>query len=96
MQVTSNQRRLLQSLAYVVGGGFLLAAFLWLGFSENKSAALLLGLAAVVSARILYVSLPEYLERAADADNSDSDSPMIDTSENPPQERPPTDRSDST
>lgn len=80
----------------MVGGGFLLGAFLWLGFGENKSAALLLALAAAVSARIIYVTLPDYLEDPEGSDNSDSDASMIDTSENAPQDRPPTDRSDST
>lgn len=93
--MTSSRRSLCQGLALVVGGGFLLASFLWLGFAENKSGALLLGLAAVVSARILYINLPEYLEKAAPPDNPASDDRMMETSENPAQEEPPSDRSES-
>ena len=93
--MTRNRHRFFQGLAYVVGGSFLLASMLWLGFAGNKSPAILLALAAVVSARILYVSLPDYLEQRSEPDNPDSDAEKAETSENASQEGPPGNRSDS-
>ena len=92
--VSPRQRRLIQGLAYVVGGAFLLAAFLTLGLSENKSAALLLGLAAVVFARLIYINLPEYLDELDGTDNSGAEGTKSNTSENAPQDPPSSDRSD--
>ena len=96
MSVSPRQRRFIQGLAYVVGGLFLLAAFLTLGLGKNKSAALLLGLAAAVFARLIYVNLPDYLEELGGPDKSDSLEPKNNTSENATQDPPSSDRSDTT
>lgn len=59
--MTDSRRKTIQSAGYVVGGALLLGALLWIGFAEDKAMAILLGIAALVAARMLYVNLPEYL-----------------------------------
>ena len=93
--MSANHLRLIHGLALVVGGGFLLAAFLWLGYAENKSAAILLGIAAVISGRLIYVNLPEFLERRLGTDNTPPGQRTPDTSEKGPQDDTPRDRSGS-
>lgn len=59
--MTESQRQLIQKAGYVLGAVLLLGALLWIGFSEDKSLAILLAIAALIAARVLYVNVPELL-----------------------------------
>ena len=71
LQVTESKRALIQNAGLVLGGLLLLAALLWIGFAEDKSMAILLGIAALIAARVLYINVPELLSDDEQPDHSD-------------------------
>jgi hypothetical protein len=56
--VSDSRRGFLDSLPYLVGGGLLLAAFLFIGLTEYRGLGIALGVVAVVVARFLYAMTP--------------------------------------
>ena len=56
--MSDSGRRFVDSLPYLVGGGLLLAAFLFIGLTEYRGLGIALGVVAVVVARFLYAMTP--------------------------------------
>ena len=69
LQLTTKGRRFILSACYVLGAALLAGALLWIGFSEDKSLAILLAIAALIAARILYVNVPEMLGEDQEQDD---------------------------
>lgn len=59
--MTDSLRKVLKTTGYVVGSALLLGAMLWIGFAQDKAMAILLAIAALIAARILYVNVPRFL-----------------------------------
>ena len=69
LQLTTKGHRFILSAGYVLGAALLAGALLWIGFSEDKSLAILLAIAALIAARILYVNVPEMLGEDQEQDD---------------------------
>lgn len=61
LQMTHAQCQLIQKAGYVLGALLLLGALLWIGLAEDKALAILLAIAALIAARVLYINVPELL-----------------------------------
>ena len=54
--------------AFVVGAALMAGSFVMIALAEDRSGAVLLAIIALIMTRILYIDVPDWLERKEDGD----------------------------